>query len=77
MSPLLPLMRAFGIAHERLRGIKRPGLDNDKPHRGVISQEARTILPVCRHMLPPPWPGPRNVIKHDDVPGRHCDFPAT
>jgi len=69
--------RAFAfnarVWHERPRGIKRSGLDNDKPHRGVISQETRTILRsvgTCyrRH-------GSRNVIKHDDVPSR--DFPTT
>lgn len=66
-APLSPLMRAFGSVHERPRRIKRPGLDNDKPHRGVISQEARTILRsvgTCYRRR-----SPRSVIKHDDVTG--------
>jgi len=58
---LSPLMHVFGGARKRR---KRSGLDNDKPPRGVISHEERTILwsvGTCYHWAP-------SAIKRDDVP---------
>jgi len=67
-------MRAFGNVHERLHGIKRPGLDNDKPHRGVISQKARTILRsvgTCYRRRDRVWGTSLSTMTY-----RHRDFPC-